>query len=377
MTRKNHEVSVRLGVIGSGFGADFYFHLHPNCEVVAVASKMSAERKKLQNIYKCKTAYDDMSALLKDEAVDAVAIFTPVPDHAPHIIASMKHGKHVLCAVPVGLSIEECYDVKLAVNQAQKVFMMAETTYYRQDTITARKFFQNKEFGKLMKVDASYHHPGLEEYFFDAEKQATWRHGLAPMLYSTHCTAFLLGVSTDVIRSVSCVGWDHDNKTLENNRYNNRYWNQSALFDTNNGTIFNLEVNWRGAFSPTERCSWFGEKMSYLGPDSITSKSYLIHSTSKLGNDDAGFLNYQPRIEEFLQPNWWETDLLPKELQFESGHFGSHTFITHEFIDSIINGRKPSIDIELAINMTLPGIIANESAKRGGERLNIPQFHNL
>ena len=46
-------------------------------------------------------------------------------------------------------------------------------------------------------------------------------------------------------------------------------------------------------------------------------------------------------IETYKQPMWWQTDMLPEPLRHNSGHGGSHTFITHEFIDSLINNRRP------------------------------------
>jgi hypothetical protein len=61
-------------------------------------------------------------------------------------------------------------------------------------------------------------------------------------------------------------------------------------------------------------------------------------------------------------------------LRHDSGHGGSHTFITHEFVDSIINNRPPAVDIYEALAYTAPGIIAHESALKGGEHLQIPNF---
>ena len=55
-------------------------------------------------------------------------------------------------------------------------------------------------------------------------------------------------------------------------------------------------------------------------------------------------------------------------------HGGSHGNLTNEFILSILENRKPMIDVAIALNMTVPGIIAHQSALRGGELFKIPQF---
>jgi hypothetical protein len=59
-------------------------------------------------------------------------------------------------------------------------------------------------------------------------------------------------------------------------------------------------------------------------------------------------------------------------LRHDSKHEGSHTFITHEFVDAVLRGRRPAIDIGEALAYTVPGIIAHQSALKGGELLKIP-----
>lgn len=66
--------------------------------------------------------------------------------------------------------------------------------------------------------------------------------------------------------------------------------------------------------------------------------------------------------------------MLPEPLRHPSGHDGSHTFLTHEFIDALVNERKPSIDVYEALAYTVYGIIAHKSALEGGKQLEIPQF---
>jgi hypothetical protein len=56
------------------------------------------------------------------------------------------------------------------------------------------------------------------------------------------------------------------------------------------------------------------------------------------------------------------------------GHGGSHGPLGNEFVSSILEERKPLIDIAWALNMTVPGIIAHRSALKDGELLKIPQY---
>ena len=56
------------------------------------------------------------------------------------------------------------------------------------------------------------------------------------------------------------------------------------------------------------------------------------------------------------------------------GHGGSHGYLTNEFIMSILENRKPLIDVTMALNMSVAGIIAHKSAINDGETMKIPQF---
>ena len=52
----------------------------------------------------------------------------------------------------------------------------------------------------------------------------------------------------------------------------------------------------------------------------------------------------------------------------------SHGHLTEEFVRAILEDRKPLVDIALALNLTVSGIVAHHSALRDGELLKIPQF---
>ena len=67
-------------------------------------------------------------------------------------------------------------------------YMMAETSYYRQETIQARQWFQEGKFGELFYTEGEYWHEHLENLMFDRGER-TWRYGFPPMHYPTHSTA--------------------------------------------------------------------------------------------------------------------------------------------------------------------------------------------
>jgi len=56
------------------------------------------------------------------------------------------------------------------------------------------------------------------------------------------------------------------------------------------------------------------------------------------------------------------------------GHGGSHGYLMNEFVTSVIEDRKPLVNIAVALNLTVAGIVAHQSALKNGELMKIPQY---
>ncbi|WP_116344450.1 Gfo/Idh/MocA family protein [Blastopirellula marina] len=365
---------VRVGIVGGRFGLGFQFHEHPLCEVTGVAELRPERLEALSKTYKCKTKYDSLEAMLAQaKDMDAVAIFTEAPNHVRHSVAALNAGKHVLCAVPAAMNLEECEELIETVKRTGLSFMMAETSYWQQSTISARQMYQEGKFGNLIYCESEYQHDGLDSLFHENGKR-TWRYGFPPMNYPTHCTAHYVGVTGERLTEVMCQGWGDDSPSLKDNAYNNPFWNESAMFKTESGLAFNVRVWWKGAHRGGERAEWIGDKMSFYGHTPNGQGPVVIRRGQQTEKDDAGFVRNLPAFEQYQVPEFWKTDMLPAPLRHGSGHDGSHSFITNEFIDAVANNRRPAVDVYEAVAFTAPGIVAHQSALKGGEQLKVPNF---
>ena len=365
---------LRIGVVGGSFGTAFQWHQHPDCIVEAVSDLREDRRKRLMQVYNCAKAYPSLEELVLDKKVEAVAIFTDGPLHVQHVVEAMKHGKHVISAVPAAWgSIEQAELLLDTVKKSGLTYMMAETSHYQQFVISARKFQEQGKFGEIYYCESEYQHDGLEGLYL-SEGKRTWRYGMAPMHYPTHCTAHLVSVTGERLTEVVCHGWGDDSDFLKDNAYKNPFWNESAMFRTDRGHGFRVNVWWKGAHRGAERAQWIGDKMSFYAAHPNGLGPTILRKGNQTEKDDAGFVRNLPNFENYQQPQWWETDMLPEPLRHDSGHHGSHTFLTHEFIDALVHNRRPTVDVYEALAYTVPGIIAHESALRDGERLKIPQY---
>jgi predicted dehydrogenase len=364
---------IRLGVVGGGFGCSFQWHEHPDCVVQAVSDLRADRREHLMKVYKCARAYPSLEELVKDPNLDAVAVFTDGPLHVQHVVECMKHGKHAISAVPAAWgSLEEAELLLATVKKHGLTYMMAETGYYQQSTMSARKFYQEGRFGTLYYCEAEYQHPGLEVLYF-SEGKRTWRYGLAPMHYPTHSSSQLVGVTGERLVEVTCHGWGDDSPILRDNPYQNPFWTESAMFRTDRGHAFRMNIWWKGAHRGCERAQWIGDKLSFYAPHPNGLGPIIIRSGEQIEKDDAGFARKAAAFERYEAPEWWKTDLLPEPLRHNSGHEGSHTFLTHEFIDALTHQRRPAVDVYEALDYTVPGIVAHQSALQQGALLKIPQ----
>ena len=366
---------IRIGVVGGGFGAAFHWHRDPNCIVEAVSDLREDRRKHLQDVYQCDKPYPSLEELIKDKNVEAVAIFTGAPDHVRHAVACMKAGKHVISAVPACISIEQAEELLATQKKTGLTYMMAETSYYHPVMISACRLYKEGKFGEIYYTEAEYHHAGMEySLWTDAQGKHTWRWAYPPMLYPTHCTSFLIGVTGERLTQVSCIGWGDGDPIMEGNTYdNNKFWNETALFKTDRGNAFRVSINWRGAFGGVERAQWYGSKMSLFEPHPNGTGAVMRRATDKFVKDGAGYDVGLAEFEQYNTPKWSET-LLPASLQVGGGHEGAEPFLTHEFIDALVNERKPAIDIYEALAYTVPGIIAHKSALADGKQMKVPQY---
>lgn len=367
---------VRMGVVGGGFGASFQWHLHPDCIVEAVSDLRPERLQHLKDVYHCDKGYPSLEELIKDPDVDAVAVFTGAPDHVRHCVMALKAGKHVICAVPAAMTIDECEELRDTVEKTGLTYMMAETSYYRQPMITARQWWKAGKFGEIYYTEAEYHHPGLDVLYTENGKK-TWRYGLAPMNYPTHCTSFLVGLTGERLVEATCLGWGNDSQYLKDNVYKNPFWNETAFFKTDRGHSFRVAVYWYGALRGTERAQWYGDKMSFFHPHPNGLGPVVLRASGQTEKDDAGFQRQLPEFEQYKQVQWWNTEMLPEPLRFDSGHDGSHSFLTHEFVRALIEGRRPTVDVYEALAYTAPGIVAHQSALKGGAKLKVPAFDRV
>ena len=367
---------VRIGVVGGRFGSTFQWHKHPRCQVTAVCDLRDDRLQTMREVYRTDVAFRDYTEMLKHPELDAVAVFTPAPLHADMAIQALEAGKHVVSAVPAGLSLDEIGRLVEAVEHTGLRYMMAETTTYRPQIITCRQWADEKKFGDVFYAESEYHH-NLPTLKWDERGERTWRYGLPPMFYITHQTSAVIPVMGARLAEVQAVGWGDDHPMVSDNAYGNPFWNTTGFFKTTDGRCARISVFWRSAAGFAQRSQFYGSKRSYImgrnaenHPDTVMSMSDAARSAWDAPGRGPAEVEAEP-AGDTAEKHWGS---LPEPLRIPTGHAGSHSHITHEFISAILEDRHPLVNVWEAAAYTAPGVVAHASALAGGETKKIPDF---
>ena len=62
---------------------------------------------------------------------------------------------------------------------------------------------------------------------------------------------------------------------------------------------------------------------------------------------------------------------------YGAGEIATTPFITDEFVMALVEDREPAIDLYESLALCVPGIVAHESALRGGEQMDVPSFRSV
>jgi predicted dehydrogenase len=283
--------------------------------------------------------------MVKDDSIEAIFVATDAPNHCRHCIEVLDHGKHVATAVPaIWEHLEDADRLFEKVKQSGLIYMMFETSCYHADLHAMRQIYRAGKFGQMVYSEGEYYHYACA--VIDSYKG--WRIGLPPQWYPTHSNAYYVGVTGGSFTEVSCMGIPsiRDELQPQNNVYKNPFGTEIALFRTSEGGMARMAVSW-------DTPGYGGEVGRVRGQrGSMTGMAY-----QGLDSD----------LPDLARPP------LPPSVQ-PGGHGGSHGYLGHEFAMSILENRKPLVDITAALNMTVSGIVAHQSALKDGQLMKIPQY---
>jgi len=363
---------INVAIIGLGFGAEFIpiYQRHPNANMYAVCQRNAEKMKKVGDHFKIEHRFTKYDEVLKDPAVDFVHINSPIAEHAPMSIAALKAGKHVMCTVPMATTVEECKQICELVKKTGLKYMMAETVVYSREFLFIKDLYTKGELGKIQYMAAS--HPqdmdGWPEY---------WER-MIPMHYATHVVSPCLGLVNGRADYVSCFGSGTVRDDIQK-KSGNKFAVESCHIKIKDSDIA-CHI-WRFLYDTArqyrESFDVYGTKKSFEW-SLVEGKEHVLHTAKKPEHEIASAVKVPDFAHLLPEPiRAFTTTIQDAEhLSFiqGGGHGGSHPHLVNEYISALVQNRDPWPNAALSANWTCVGILAHQSALKGGEIVRLPEF---
>ena len=295
--------------------------------------------------------YEDYETMLEEADLDAVIVETGADIHSAFCCKALKRNTNVLTDIPLVANLREAEEIWKASEESGAMISVGANANYQRFGEYLTEFYQKGLLGKPYCMEAEYIHwslPGSTENVH-LNENGDWRKLLCPIRYCTHSLGPLLKVLEEDLRYVSCFGTGM--QAAESTKDDM----QCAQFQTESGVVVRLMRN--------------GRCRARIG-----HHNYRVFGTE----------GYMERIERFGKPvirynSMKELDtslkemdgkFMPRALENDpdaaKGHGGMDYMMLKEFFAALLAGNPAPISVREGLAMTLPGIYAEESAKRKG-----------
>jgi len=284
-------------------------------------------------------------------------------------VQALAAGKHVLSEVPAAADLTQCWELVQAVRANRALYLFSENLNFARDVGMVSEMVRAGLFGEVYLGEGGYVH----EVKALAER-TSWRRELLMerngCTYATHALGPLLAWTGDRIAAVSCLGSGHHYRDprgepygMEDSVVMNGKLERGGLLTVRVDMLSNRpHITTYFTLQGTKGCfesgRGFGEQ----------SRIWLADRCDGPG----AWRALEDLAAEFLPPSWREGP--PAALA--SSHGGADWQVARAFVESVRTGT-PAIDVYQGLDMTLPGLVSQESIRRGGAPVPVPDFRTI
>lgn len=310
--------------------------------------------------------YNDYIEMLEKANLDIVIIGTPMHLHVSQSIEALKRNIHVFCEVTAAVSIEECRMLLKACKESRAQYMMGENCNYMKPYMIIREMIMDGAFGSVFYAEGEYLHD-CRNLLYKTPWRRKYQYETRGVTYGTHSLGPILSwMDWDRVESVCCAGSGSDNFDLQGKRIDG---DNTALMlcKTVKGNLIKIRTDLSSPRPYSLNYVLQGTKGAF--ESSYVSKNQNYHHVWLEGESDPGKWDELIKYEEKYTPKIWRDIGAQAEAY---GHGGSDVVIMTEFINAIYDGKEVPIDIYKSLDMTLPGLVSQQSILQGGVWLSVP-----
>jgi predicted dehydrogenase len=126
-----------------------------NAELYAICDVAEDLLERMSAIHAPRKAYTDYDAMLADPNVDAVIVAIADQFHVPMALKALEAGKHVLVEKPMGVTVEECEELRDRAEATKLVVQVGTEKRFDEGIAFAREFIR-QEMGEMIALKAWY-----------------------------------------------------------------------------------------------------------------------------------------------------------------------------------------------------------------------------
>ncbi|NED97861.1 Gfo/Idh/MocA family oxidoreductase [Phytoactinopolyspora alkaliphila] len=207
-------MSVQIGVVGAGAIAEQHVTalLGAGAELTAVADP---DPVRAGGLIQEAATYRNADDLFAHPGLDAVVIASPNDMHAPQTIAALRAGLHVLCEIPVGMSLKEAQAVAAASKIASRHVAVAHTLRFCQPYRAVRGLVDSGELTVRHVVARTLMHRqrnvGLEGRTRTWTDDVRWHHGA----HTVDAALWLLAAEVAAVSGGAGPAWPGSGRTMD------------------------------------------------------------------------------------------------------------------------------------------------------------------
>lgn len=390
------EKLIRLAIIGGNRGNAFNSTLdllNSKVKLTAICDVDTVQIEKWKESFPDIEGYTSYDKLLENLNIDAVFLATPIKYHFDQTKKALLAGKHVLCEVYAAKTINEMEELVELVEKTGLVYMMAENYVYMRQNMMVLNMTQQGVFGEITYAEGGYVHDCRPIRLSD-NGEVTWRgeemrtdRGNTYPTHSLGPVAKWLGITQNdnMIKTSTFVSRQASMNNLIKSRFGDNhealqkgYWayGDSVITTIECASEALIALRFDGdSLRPHNMVSYQlqGTHASYLSGRFDEEDGLLwvdgISSKNKDGTAQC-WDNMYKHSYKYEHPEWVKYMAQARQL----GHGGGDFFVLKEFVEAIIEKRRPFIDIYDAVTWSSIVPISMESVRKGGIPIDIPIF---
>lgn len=333
---------IHIGIIGYGYWGqnivrNFFNAAH--CKVGKVADQREDCRELFAKHYPSIEICASAEEVIKDKAIDAIVIATPVSTHYDLAKKALQEGKHVLVEKPMTSSVTEAKELMELAGQKRLTLMVDHTFLYTGAVQKIKQLIDDKVIGKARYFDSTRINLGL----FQPDINVLWD-------LAAHDLSILVYLMEEEPVSVHATGISHTRNGIENIAY--------------------MTLHYNADFIAHFHCSWTSPvkiRQTLIGGDEKMIIYNDLEPTEKVRIYDTGYNFKNEEDKKQMLVDYRTGDVSIPKISGREALSG----VAADFIASIMNGKEPLANAASGLRVVQILEASQQSIKNKGREVQI------